>query len=513
MRRFIYALILVLAFLASTPAADTASKTIDRYKKAMGGDAVNKIKNTYLTGSLTTSDKVAGRYTMQTFQPDRLRIDLEIGEAKVSDCYNGKSAWRLDNRGLRTLLGSEMKRLRLDALITTSRLHELSRSRIFPQTVSKASVDGHEAIAIEFVKDETKIKLFFDAKSGLISKQERETANGTEEIFYSDYRPVDSVQEPFAIRIKNNAAELSIAVDKVEHNRIADEAAFRFPQKDDARPLPDVESLIKTVVAHQEKIGEIREQYTFRQTETQNKLDDKGRVKESEVRVSEVTPVAGVYVERLVSIDGKPLSAKDQEDEDRKVQKEVERALKNKEKRLKEKRDGQDRVNDDDPYEKRSVTILSILKLSDVTSMRREIFQGHEVIAFDFEPKKGVKPKSRIETIITKLAGTMWIDEEAQQIVRVEARLIDSFKLGGGLFAKVSPSTAVVLEQAKIGDEVWMPSYAEANFAARIMLFAKFNRSRTTKYSDYKKYSIENRYELNKAKNDKPTEKTTDNKP
>src|SRR5262249_20768443 len=221
MRRYIYALILVLAFLASTPAADSASKTIDRYKKAAGGDAVKKIKNTQLTGSLTTSDKVTGRFTMQILQPDRLRIDLEIGEAKVSDCYNGKSAWRLDNKGLRTLLGSEMKRLRLDALLANSRLRELSRSRIFPQTVMKTTVDGREATAIEFVKDETTIKLFFDTKSGLISKQERETANGTEEIFYSDYRAVDGVQEPFAIRIKNDVTELSIAVDKLEHNRIA----------------------------------------------------------------------------------------------------------------------------------------------------------------------------------------------------------------------------------------------------------------------------------------------------
>ena len=194
------------------------------------------------------------------------------------------------------------------------------------------------------------------------------------------------------------------------------------------------------------------------------------------------------------------------------MQKAVERALKNKERRLNEKRDGHGRVNDNDPYEDRKVTILSILKLSDVTSMRREMFQGHEVIAFDFEPKKGVKPKNRIETIITKLAGTMWVDEEAQQIARVEARLIDSFKLAGGLFAKVAPSTAVVLEQAKIGDEVWMPSYAEANLAARIMLFAKFNRSVTTRYSDYKKYSIDNRYELSKPKSDKPVEKTTNDK-
>ena len=312
MRRVIYALLLVLAFLPVTPAADSASKTIDRYKKAVGGDAVKKIKNTYFTGTITTSDNATGRFTMQAFQPDRLRIDLETGDIKTSDCYNGKSAWRMDNKGLRTLLGNEMKRLRLDALITNSRLRELSRSRIYPQTVTKATVEGHEATAIEFVKDDTKVKIFFDSKSGLISKQEREAASGIEEIYYSDYRAIDGVQEPFAIRIKNNTTELSITVEKVEHNRIADEATFRYPQKDDAKPLPDVETLIKTVVAHQEKIDDIREHYTFRQTETENKLDDKGRVKESDVRVKEVTPVAGVYVERLISINGKPLPVAEQ---------------------------------------------------------------------------------------------------------------------------------------------------------------------------------------------------------
>ncbi len=511
MRRFISALILVFALLASASAADSASKIIDRHKKATGGDAVKKIKNTTITGSLKTNDGATGHFTMQTFQPDRLRTDIEIGEAKFSECYNGKSAWRMDKTGLRTLLGNEVKRLRLEAALAAGRLRELSRSRVFPQTVTKATVDGREAMAIDFAKDEAKVKLFFDAKTNLIIKQERETSAGTEEIFYSEYRAVDGVQEPFAIRIKNGATEFTVTVDKVEHNRLTDETAFRYPQRENEKPLPNVETLIKAVVANQEKIGEIREQYTFRQTETQNKLDDKGRIKESEVRVSEVTPVAGVFVERLISVNGKPLSAKDQEDEDRKVEKAVERALKNKEKRLNEKRDGRNRVNDDDPYEDRSVTILSILKLSEVTSMRREMFQGHEVIAFDFEPKKGAKPKSRIETIVTKLAGTMWVDEEAQQIVRVEARLTDRFKIGGGLFASVSPSTAVALEQAKVNDEVWMPSYAEANFAARIMLFAKFNRSVTTRYSDYKKYSIDNRYELTKPKTEKPAEKTSSN--
>jgi hypothetical protein len=190
------------------------------------------------------------------------------------------------------------------------------------------------------------------------------------------------------------------------------------------------------------------------------------------------------------------------------VQKEVQEILEEKEKRERKRLgEGRDRVKEEDTYEERSnFTILGILRLSEVTSVRREMFRGHEVIAFDFEPKKGIKPKNRLESIVNKLAGTMWMDEAAKQIVRLEARFVEGFKFAGGLLASVSPSTAVALEQQKVGDEVWLPSLAEANISARVFLLAKFKKNVVTKYSDYKKYSIDDKYELQKPKEGKPEE-------
>ena len=92
------------------------------------------------------------------------------------------------------------------------------------------------------------------------------------------------------------------------------------------------------------------------------------------------------------------------------------------------------------------------------------------------------------------------MDETAKQVARLEARLTDSFKLGGGLLASIAPSTAFVFEQDKIDNEVWLPSSMEANVSARLLLFAKFNRSVERRYSDYKKYQIDSRYELSKPK-------------
>jgi hypothetical protein len=499
----------ILALAVESQAADlSASKIIERYKKAVGGNAVKRVKSTLATGSLKTADGLIGRFTYQASAPESLRIDLEAGELKSSECFNGKSAWRLDGRGLRTLLGDEAKRLRLEAVIANSHLQELSRYKITPQLAVKTTLDGRDSYRIEFVKESASTRLFFDAKSNLIVKQERAADDGVEAISFSDYRAVDGVMEPFAIHIRRGANEAFITIDRITHNAV-DQAAFRYPQMEGARPLPDLETLMKAIVANQEQIEDLREKYTFRELETEREVDNQGRTKEKETRTYEVTPVAGRFVRRLVSRNRKALSKDEQEREDRRVQQAVELALKAKQKRKQraEERERRSKTNDDEPDDHRRMTILSFLKLSEVTSMRREMFRGHEVIAFDFEPKKNIKTRNRGEALVSKLIGTMWVDEAAQQIVRIEARLSDSFKVGGGLLASLSPQSAIVMEQEKVGGEVWLPSYAEANLAARVFLVAKFSRNVVTRYSDYKRVQIDSQYELNKPKDSKKPEK------
>lgn len=499
MKRILVSLALLLGVVSQSLADQPASKIVDRYKKASGGKAAARVKSTIMTGSVRAGDGTTGRFICQTSLPNNLRLDLELGASKVSECYNGKSAWRLDGRGLRTLLGDEAKRLRLEALLSNSRLNDLQRNRIVPQLAGKASIDGRETTAVEFLKDGVRVKLYFDASTNLPVKRERETADGVEETFYGDYRAVDGVMEPFSLKIKKGAGEWSVTMDEIAHNRRVELAAFRYPQIEGSRPLPELEPLLKAITENQDKIDEMRERYTCRAVEIERKHDGDGRVKETETRVYEVTPVGGRSVERLISVNGKELSASEREKEDKRVEKEVEEIIKRREKKeQKEERaraKGETAKKDDDDVE-----IKDFLRISEITSVRRETFRGQEVIAFDFEPRKGFKPKNRAEDIVNKLAGTIWVDETARQVARLEARLTDSYKIGGGVLASIGASTAFSFEQEKIGDEVWLPSSMEANISARVLLLAKFNRSVERRYSDYKKYQIDSKYDLTKPK-------------
>ena len=98
MRRLLPAVLLaILALVIGSPGADkSATRIIDRYKKASGGDAVKRVKNTLMLGSLKANDGSTGRFSYQSSTPSSLKLDLEVGGTKTSECYNGKSAWRTD---------------------------------------------------------------------------------------------------------------------------------------------------------------------------------------------------------------------------------------------------------------------------------------------------------------------------------------------------------------------------------------------------------------------------------
>src|SRR6185503_10429616 len=102
--------------------------------------------------------------------------------------------------------------------------------------------------------------------------------------------------------------ELVIGVDRLEHNRTLEETAFRYPKVEGERPLPDLEALMKTIEANQEKVEELFDHYTFREIQTERKQEGNGQMKDGDTKICEITPVYGTRVGRLISINGKELS-------------------------------------------------------------------------------------------------------------------------------------------------------------------------------------------------------------
>jgi hypothetical protein len=490
MRRVLVAGLVVLAGAVATGAgaADEAGKLLKVHRKAAGGKALKRIHSTLLQGTVQGPEGAAGCFTLRLLAPDRSRLDLEAGGLRLSECYNGKSAWRLDGGSLRTLLGVEAKRLRLEALLANGRFADLKKHRILPQPPVTTELDGRSLLAVDFVLDEARTTFLFDARRRLAVGQRLQRGEQSQELLLDDLRPVDGVLEPHALRLRQGSSEWLLRVERVEHNRGVSEADFQFPQLEGAAPLPEVQPLLESLLANQEQLEELREQYTFLVTETESEQGKDGRFRETSTKVYEVTPVAGDFVERLVQKDGKPLDSREQAKVDRKLDKQVEELHKRRDQRRRDRERGK--------KDKQELAVSDFLRLSHLTSMRRETFRGQEVIAFDFEPAPALRPKNRIESLVGRLAGTIWIDEAARQVARIEARLTRSFKVGGGLVASLAPASMFVFEQEKVNGELWLPSYVEAAVSGRFLLLARFNGKMVRRYSDYQKYEVESTLEI-----------------
>jgi hypothetical protein len=110
------------------------------------------------------------------------------------------------------------------------------------------------------------------------------------------------------------------------------------------------------------------------------------------------------------------------------------------------------------------------------------------MIVFDFQPRPGYKPKNMSEHLIQMLAGVIWIDENAKEVVRLEARTNDNFKIGAGLLVSLQKGMYFAFEQELVRDEVWLPSYEEVHISARALLFVHFKGDVINRYSNYKKF-------------------------
>jgi len=245
------------------------------------------------------------------------------------------------------------------------------------------------------------------------------------------------------------------------------------------RPLPDIKRLLSDVQDNQKQLEGVVDQYSCTENEEERELDKNGQVKKTTVKEYMDFYLGGELVRREVKKDGKPLTTDEQKKEDGRIEKRIRDYDK-------KKSEGEDASK-----KKERIDVSTFLRSSDFTHPRWERFRAHEVIVFDFAPNPAYKPRNKTEDLLHKLVGTLWVDDQDHQVVRLEAHLSDSFKLAGGLLASIRKGSSLVMEQAKTNGEVWLPSYVDAHFSARLLLLSSAVGDYASKFSDYKKFRVD----------------------
>jgi hypothetical protein len=491
-----------LAIAAPSHAQD-ANKIIDQYQKAAGGSKVlSKILTLTIEGTFTSTDGAkSGSYTFDIKSPNRYYSELNAESGVTVDAaqpkleahhlieaYNGKSAWHQDASGaVSSLLGPEALQMEDAALYYNLHFNNLKKNKIGFALIGHAQVQGRDTLQVELTSPAgLKREIFFDAQTHLIAKESAVIAGSNQEMIYADYRTVDGVKVPFEIELHRGSDVFQITVTRAVLNPVVGERVFDFPRKSQVQ-LPDLKALFKQIDDNQKAVDKILENYAGTRNEEETEYDNSGKVKKTEEKEYTFFYMYGDEISTLVKKDGKPLSDDEQKKENDKAQKEIADVQKAHDKKDAKaaKAEEQGKKNDDDP------DIETFLRAAQFTNPRRERFRGQDVLVFDFEPNPEFKPHKMDEELVHKLAGVVWVDEKALEVVRLEAYFVGDFKVAGGVLANLQKGTSFIFEQTFTNNEVWLPTYAEVHLGVRVLLVKGLKVNVVVRYSDYKKFNVD----------------------
>ena len=218
---------------ARKPPSLTVQQLLDKWVQASGGAAAwGKLKTRVTRESVSFAGRGLPKpMPVETVQkaPDRVHVTMTMPNGTFEQGWDGKAGWR--KFGGHTMPFEDTADLereaQLAAPLTLPKL--LTGIKALPDaTVGKASahvVDGRQG--------ELRVRLFFDARSGLLTRmtvrQPTPAGDLAQMIDYADYRTVDGVKLPFRVETNKGGERSTDTVSEIKHNVPVDDAQLAAP--------------------------------------------------------------------------------------------------------------------------------------------------------------------------------------------------------------------------------------------------------------------------------------------
>ncbi|MCP9495966.1 MAG: hypothetical protein MSG64_16075 [Pyrinomonadaceae bacterium MAG19_C2-C3] len=480
-------------------------KVVGDYLRAVGGKKrVASVRDASYEWRAAEGASIITRRT-QIKSPAARRVTIIAPEGESSSAVTPRTAWtRESSGGVRTLTDTDANVARLQAVLEARRFADYKKQKVLARTVGIETIGGESAYIIEFTaQNGARLRYAFSRASKFLVQAQDDTRGIT--TTYADYRREGELLEPHRVEVvEREGAPQIFALQSVARNTNLSDRAFDPPVTEQV----DVAALLTEIARNQLQVDERVKQYTFMQRETERELNNRGELKKETVKVYEVYPVPGREpVFKLVSENGVAVSEEKAKKESERAAEELEKAeresekdkLKAEEKKAKRiaeaakkqanEKDGGAAVASEVEDSRTWASVA--LRVCEFVAPRRERFRDRDAIVFDFRARKNFKPQNRTESIIGKLNGILWIDPNDKQLMRFEARFAEPYKIAGGLLAQIKPGSALVVEQTRLPDGVWLPRFAQLNASYKLFLFAGGDINVTQEWSDYKKFSTE----------------------
>lgn len=246
-------------------------------------------------------------------------------------------------------------------------------------------------------------------------------------------------------------------------------------------------AIVRKSIERDQMNWERAKDYTYISHSVFRERDNSGKVKKTEQESKEIMILFGEPHERLIEKDSKPLTADQQQREQVKIDRLVE-------KRQRETpAERQRRVED---WQKKRLKQREItVEIPEAYSFQlsgEETIAGRKTWRIDATPRPDYQPKSYKSAMLKKFKGRLWVDQTDFQWVRMEGEAIDT--VTWGLFlARLAPGSRIEFQQIRVNDEVWMPQAFKVVMDARLALFKRLVGDVEVKYDSFRKFQADSR--------------------
>jgi hypothetical protein len=248
-------------------------------------------------------------------------------------------------------------------------------------------------------------------------------------------------------------------------------------------PTSDPKEIVRRATEVDHHNFERAQKYTCTQREVVKRLDKHGNVKSTEIKTFDINFYFGEFYARLVQVNDKPLSEKEQKKEDEKLEKFLSKRRNESEdeRRKRAEKERKDR-------EESRAFVRDVVNAYDFRLVGEEKVSGEDAWVIEATPRRDFKPTQPHADILKKIKGKIWIEKKEYNWVKVEAEAIDTISFGLFLF-RIHPGSRFSLENAHINNEFWAFHRLYISGSARIALLKNEIAEQEDVYSNFKKFS------------------------
>lgn len=209
----------------------------------------------------------------------------------------------------------------------------------------------------------------------------------------------------------------------------------------------------------------------FGYSQTDVTLSDGTKVVEG----SEVVPLEGTPYERLITKNGKPLSAEDQRKEDAKYEKTL---------KQRQNESPAERAARIKKYEDERSFLKDLPNAYEFKLLGEDTVDGRPAWILGLTPLPDFVPTTPHGSMLKHITGKLWIDKQTTQWAKAEAHVIDTISIGW-ILARIGPGAEITLAMTPVTDSIWMPKQICINGSAKVLMVHNKNLNEQLTFGGY----------------------------